>query len=144
MQKMMEQLNMTANITDDFVAGFLQAGIPPSKLDHPSIRGLIRKYTEVHGSLGTGKTLYRNCDRVGQLHMGAVRQKLQKKKVWVNTDEWTDTQGHAIINVLLGTCGAAYVCESKSLACKGPNDGVEHKEVGRVVIDTLQKLGIES
>ena len=44
MQKMMEQLNMTANITDDFVAAFLQAGIPPNKLDHPSIRGLIQKW----------------------------------------------------------------------------------------------------
>ena len=110
MQRMMEQLNMTAN----FVAAFLQDGIPPNKLDHPSIRGLIQKYGEVHGSLGRGATLYRNSDRVGQLHMGAICRKLQMKKVWVSTDEWTETLGHAIINVLLGTCGATYVCESKS------------------------------
>ena len=23
-------------------------------------------------------------------------------QVWVGTDEWTDTQGHAIVNILLG------------------------------------------
>lgn len=38
----------TANkITDDFVGAFLQAGIAVNKLDHPSIRGLIQKYTKV-------------------------------------------------------------------------------------------------
>ena len=37
------------------MAAFLQAGLPPpKKLDHPSISGLIRKYTEVHVSYGQG------------------------------------------------------------------------------------------
>ena len=34
-------------ITDDFAAAFLHAGISVHKLDHPSIRGLIQKYTQV-------------------------------------------------------------------------------------------------
>ena len=38
-----------------------QGGLPPKKLDHPSIRGLVCKSTEVHGTLGTGGSLYRNC-----------------------------------------------------------------------------------
>ena len=33
----------------DFVAAFLHAGISPLKLDHPSIRGLMAKYTRVAG-----------------------------------------------------------------------------------------------
>ena len=30
---------------DDFASAFLQAGIPPNELDHPSICGLFRKCT---------------------------------------------------------------------------------------------------
>ena len=41
------QMNTKEHISEDFLAAFLQAGIPPSKLDHPSIRGLIGKYTKV-------------------------------------------------------------------------------------------------
>ena len=119
----------------------MQAGIPPNKLDHPSIRGPIRQYTQVHGSLGIGSTIYRNCARVGEVHFTALRQEFVKQKVWVSTDEWTDTQGHAIMNVIIGRGKAAYVCESKTLDYKGSNDGVEHKEV---VTDCLQKMGIES
>ena len=63
-QTMMQELNLAATITDDFVAAFLQEGLPRKKLDHPSITGLIRKYTEVHGS--PWGSLYCNCERVGQ------------------------------------------------------------------------------
>ena len=35
LNKMMTSLNTKDNITDDFVAAFLQAGIAPNKLDHP-------------------------------------------------------------------------------------------------------------
>ena len=40
-------LNTKEHITDDFVAAFLQAGLPLNKLDHPSICGLVQKYTQV-------------------------------------------------------------------------------------------------
>ena len=96
MQRMLDSLNTTANISDDFVAAFLQAGIPPNKLDHPSIRGLIAKCTQVKGSLSTGSTLYRNASRVGATHLAAVRAKLKGKLVWVSLDEWTDSQGNTI------------------------------------------------
>lgn len=36
-------------IAEDFVAAFLQAGISPEKLLHPSIQGVLRKYTTVAG-----------------------------------------------------------------------------------------------
>ena len=98
----------------------------------------------MHGSLGTGATIYRNCARVGEVYFIALRQEFVKQKVWVSTDEWMDTQGHAIMNVIIGRGKAAYVCESKTLDSKGPTDGVEHKEVAKVVTDCLQKMGIES
>ena len=96
LSKMMEGLNTKNHITDDFVSAFLQAGIAINKLDHPSIRGLIRKYTTVHGSVGKGKSLYRNVDRVAACHLGAIRKIIGQKNIWVGTDEWTDSQGHAI------------------------------------------------
>jgi hypothetical protein len=44
---MLDGANQHEMITDDFVAAFLQAGISVNKLDHPAIRGLIQKYTQV-------------------------------------------------------------------------------------------------
>jgi hypothetical protein len=44
---MLDGASEQEKITDDFFASFLQTGIPVNKLDHPSIRGLIEKYTKV-------------------------------------------------------------------------------------------------
>ena len=129
MRSMLDSLNMTANISDDFVAAFLQAGMAPNKLGHPSLRGLVAKYTQVKGSLSTGSTLYRNAARVGATHLAAVRAKLKEKQVWVPLDEWTDSQGNAICNIILGTGKEAWVVATHTLLCKGPNNGVEHTEV---------------
>lgn len=144
LNKMLESLNTKDHITDDFVAAFLQAGIAPNKLDHPSIRGLIRKYTTVHGSVGKGKSLYRNVDRVAACHLGAIKKIIGHKNIWVGSDEWTDSQGHAIINVLMGSGPRAFVVATISLECKGKNDGVEHKELAEKVQDTVTALGVRS
>ena len=47
LKSMLDGSNQTESITDDSVAAFLQAGISVNKVDHPSIRGLIQKYTKV-------------------------------------------------------------------------------------------------
>lgn len=47
LKEMLDGLKQQELITDNFVAAFLQAGIPVNKLDHPSIRGLVQKYTQV-------------------------------------------------------------------------------------------------
>lgn len=44
---LLDGLGQKEATNDDFVAAFLQAGISINKLDHPSIRGLIQKYTKV-------------------------------------------------------------------------------------------------
>ena len=88
-------------VSDDFAAAFLQAGIPLKKLDHPSICGLFGKYTTVSGCIAKGDTLYRSVDCFHECHIGAVcKISKDSSKVWVGTDEWTDNQGHAIINIL--------------------------------------------
>ena len=60
--------NLAQTITDDFVAAFLHSGLPLTKLDHKSMRGLLQKYTKVEGM----------CDII---HLGAIECKLQGTKV---------------------------------------------------------------
>ena len=123
-------------MADDFVAAFLQAGIPPLKLQHPSIQGLLQKYTKVAGCLPLRSNVCTTPRRVGDIHLGAVRKVASRKKVWIGTDEWTDDQGHAIINVLLGVHGRIFVVATIQLQCQGPNLGVEHRELGTEVLST--------
>ena len=49
LKEVLSGLNENQGVADDFVAAFLQAGIPPLKLQHPSIQGLLQKYTKVAG-----------------------------------------------------------------------------------------------
>ena len=117
------QGNLAQHITDDFVASVLQAGIAvnkwvfflclffssPNRLAHPAIRGVIRKYTTVHGSIARGATLYRAVDRVYSKHIASIRKIVSNKRVWVATDEWTDSQVKKKINpfyitIVAGSC----------------------------------------
>ena len=155
---MLDGANQQEKIIDDWVVAFLRAGIFVNKLDHASSCGVIWGYTKVatptfllqchflpqiSGSIHKGTTLSRSSDRVGQVHLDAVCQKLSGQKVWVATDEWTDSQGHAIMNVLLGCNGNVYVGGSIQLDCKGPNLGVEHSELASSIVSTLTDLGVQ-
>ena len=76
--------------------------------------------------------------------MAALRAKLRNKTVWVTLDEWTDSQGNAICNIIVGSGKQHWVVATHTLQCHGPNNGVEHTEVGKSVVDTLTSLGIAS
>ena len=128
---------------DDFAAAFMQAGIPPLKLQHPAIKGLMWKYTKVHGCIRNKDEVYKASRRAGLLHKGAIRHKIKNQKYWVGTDEWTDEQGHAIANVLIGVGPKVYVVATLQLQCKGPNQGVEHTELGAEVLNTLSDMGVK-
>ena len=86
--------------------------------------------------------MYRSAERVGEVHLGALRKAISGKPVWVGTDEWTDSQGHVIINVVIGCAGDVYVVATIQLDCKGPNLEVEHSELGSAIIVTLTKLSV--
>ena len=143
LQKVLSGLNENQSVCDDFVAAFLQAGILPAKLEHPSIQGLLRKCTKVAGCLPLKSAMYNAARRVGTIHLGAIRKIARGKKVWVGTDEWTSDQGHAIIDVLLGVHGKIFVVSTLQLQCKGPNLGVEHSELGSEVVSTLSNIGVD-
>ena len=89
---------------------------------------LMWKYTKVHGCIRNKDEVYRASRRVGLLHKGAICHKLKYQECWVGTDEWTDEQGHASANVLIGVGPKVYVVATLQLRCKGPNQGVEHTE----------------
>ena len=92
-------------VADDFLAAFLHAGIPVNKMSHASIQGLFAKYTKVSGCLPKKSGAYQACSRVREAHLACIRKKLENKKVFVSTDEWTSDQGFAILNILIASEG---------------------------------------
>ena len=46
-----------ASVNADITAAFLGAGIPLEKLDHPSMKGFLKKYSTVHGTIRDAHTL---------------------------------------------------------------------------------------
>ena len=129
-------------IADDFVAAFLQSGIPLAKLNHPSMRGLLKKYTDVSGCIPTNP--YKSVSRVSEVHKAAVRKELENRQVWIAMDEWTTDSGIAVLNILMGCSGKVYVTDVVHIECKGKQLGVEHGAVGKAVIDNLAEMGVQS
>ena len=141
---MFSGVNENQYVAEYFVAAFLQAGIPPAKLQHPSIQGLLRKYTKVAPCVPEHHGVYIVARRVGDIHLGAVRKIACGKKLWIGTDEWTDDQGHTIIDVLLGVHGRIAVFATVQLQCKGPNLGVEHSELGTLLLPKARESGLKT
>ena len=80
----------------------------------------------MHGCIGGKNETYKSARRARKVHKGAIRAKLNAKKCWVAVDEWTDKQGHAIANVLIGAGQAANFAGGRSslfmVACDGGSD----------------------
>eukprot|EP00992_Anisonema_acinus_P007024 TRINITY_DN2633_c0_g1_i1.p1 TRINITY_DN2633_c0_g1~~TRINITY_DN2633_c0_g1_i1.p1 ORF type:complete len:193 (+),score=17.75 TRINITY_DN2633_c0_g1_i1:73-651(+) len=125
-------------------------------------------------------TMRVNVHRVYMKHIAAIRHALKDKQVdalsnvsmcivpqvFIMTDEFTDSTGHAIVNVILGSAawvylsvpkGRTYLCNTISMICQGTggrhnvslddspqNNGVESTEVAKVVNDTVSDLGIKT
>ena len=64
--------------------------------------------------------------------------------IFITFDEWTDSGGRCIINMLAQRNGKSYVVASRELECKGPNNGLENNELSQVVHDALIELGLTS
>ena len=102
----------------------------------------MRKYTKVHGCIGGKNEIYKSARRTRKVHKGAIRAKPNAKRCWVGVDEWTDEQGHAIANVLIGAGPKIFLAATLQLQCKGQNQGVEHSESGNEVINVLNNMGV--
>lgn len=136
LKEMLSKQGTGQAVGDDFVAAFLHAGIPPIKLQHPSIQGVIRKYSSVvgvhlrcqgfthiftffAGCIPAKTQIYSASRRVHDVHIGAIRAQIQNKKVWIGSDEWTSDQGLAIVNILVGFLDKNYVVDTVQVPCKG-------------------------
>ena len=62
---------------------------------------------QVSGGVGKVGTLYRPASY--QVDVAALREEVAGKLVWLAKDEWTDSLGHAIINILVGCSGKIFV-----------------------------------
>ena len=120
-----------ANINADATAAFLGCGIPLEKLDHPSMRGFLKKYTQIEDCLSGASTLRKdnNILLVYGEHSRAIRRRLTRDGLrgvphaWLSFDEWTDDYGNAIVDILVGHGSNGYVVETATLQCMGPNSG---------------------
>ena len=59
------------------------------------------------------------------------------------TAEYTDTAGHAITNLLMGSGRDILVVRVVQVECWGKSMGVEHAELGQEAVDTVSQLGVE-
>ena len=66
--RMMGKENTNQAVGDDFVAAFLQAGIPLAKLTHPSLSGLFRKYTKVSGPFSSNASAILDPNLFRRMH----------------------------------------------------------------------------
>ena len=57
-------------------------------------------------------------------------------------DEYTDSLGQAVLNIVVTVGPQCFMVDTVYLQCKGPNDGVEHKEVASKVNASLSDAGI--
>ena len=55
-------------------------------------------------------------------------------------DEWTDSAGNVVVDILVGVGNQSYVVQTVTLECHGPNMGVEHTELVAALIDALGGL----
>ena len=137
-----------ASVNADITAAFLGAGIPLEKLDHPSMKGFLKKYSTVHGTIRDAHTLRKdqNVEKVVREHLLAIKEKLGINEVgglfYVSFDEWLDNAGNQVCAITLGRGSLRYVIDVVFLECRGANKGVEHKELIKVVNDALSIVGI--
>ena len=94
-------------INEDVMAALLGAGIPLEKIDHPSFRGFLRKYTTVEGCIREASNLRKkaNLQPLYDTHLAAIRRRLHRPRLkyvphaWLSFDEWTiAAQGPALNN----------------------------------------------
>ena len=65
------QSSVKNKIGDDFISAFMHAGIPLNKLQHPSIKGLFKKYTAVPGINFSGNAIITILFYLGNIPSGA-------------------------------------------------------------------------
>jgi len=86
----------------DLCKALMDSNIPLWKLENPSLKAFLEKYTKEH--IPCESTLRKNyVDAVYLGVMNRIRSEVQNKHIWISIDETTDTMGRYVANVIIGT-----------------------------------------
>lgn len=95
-------ISFAPNFSRDLCKAFIDANIPLWKLENPSLRNFLGKYTKKN--IPDESTLRKNyVDKYYAQTIETIREKTANKKLWVSMDETIDATGRQMCNVIVGT-----------------------------------------
>lgn len=90
------------NFNEDICQAFISANIPLFKLQNPSLRAFLEKYTKRH--IPDESTLRKNyVKKCYSETMNNIRSSIGDHNIWISIDETTDCEGRYVANVIVGT-----------------------------------------
>ena len=140
LQSVVASCNDKNKAADDTVFAFAGASIPLDKLDHPLVRAWLQKYTTIAGCLPQGGSNFPkvNGQRVLDGHRGAIHKKTADRNTTLLFDEWTNERGVPVLAIIAHVGGRLKFCiDVAFLEGKGPQRGVEHKEIAGALLSSL-------
>lgn len=91
----------TTEFYEDLCEAFVSANIPLHKLNNPSLRSFLKKYTGrdiPHESTLRKNYISKQYDKT----ISTIKSQLSDNYIWVSADETTDIKGRCIVNVVVG------------------------------------------
>lgn len=122
----------------DLSEAFVAANIPWRKLDHPTLRRCLEKYT--HRKLPAESTLRKNyLPILYEKVLDEIRASVAKGPMWAAADETTDVCGRYVAHLIVGRLGDDKSSRSYLLACR-VLEKTNYSTVARFVNDSLKTL----
>ncbi|ODM94768.1 hypothetical protein Ocin01_11913 [Orchesella cincta] len=122
-EKKTQQL-MTQPVKNEFAAdmckAFLSADIPMNKINNPTIRQFLEKYTKK--AVPSCSTLRRNIPEIYTEIIEGIRREIGNRPIWMCVDETTDATTRYVANVLVG------------VLCK---DVTNNSTISQLILDAL-------
>lgn len=105
-----ENLNKQQSFAFDLCQAMLESDIPLWKLNHPSFKSFLEKYTEK--SVPDQSTVRKNyVSTIYENTISRIRLEIGDGPIWVSLDETTDIDGRFVCNVVIGLLHDEYYSE---------------------------------
>lgn len=123
---------------DDLCQAFIDANIPFKKLNNPSLRQFLHKYTNRDiPDESTIRKFY--VPRVYDKTISAIKAKISENYLWVSTDETTDLKGRCVVNVIVGILSTSQPSE-QYLVSTTFHETVNAEKICKLVENGLEKM----
>lgn len=124
--------------SSDLCQAFLAADIPLFKLNNPTLRNFLHKYTNEH--IPDESTLRKTyVSRCYEKVMSNIQKSLRNQYVWVSVDETTDSEGRFVTNIVVGALSKEQPT-TPYLLNVGQLEVTNNTTVTQFVIDSMKLL----